>query len=138
MSTCLLCAPKHREKYKILKNNQRKMCNKTILSNTSLKQINRYIFNPGIYDQSQSLHVHCGLAFDMNENGKISVGYLYSAYSICITNLLHYNQQHFIFGICALKPALRFQSVKYDGLKRKAYSLFQPWEMPQCLHTGSC
>jgi len=74
----------------------------------------------------------------MNENGKIYVGCLYSAYSICITNLLRYNQQHFIFGICALKPALRFQSVRYDGHKRKAYSLFQYWEMLQCLHSGSC
>jgi len=76
------------------KQSKKKCANNKILSNTGLKQINRCILNPGIYHQGQSLHVYYGLAFDMNEKGKISVSYLYSAYSIWITNLLRYNQQH--------------------------------------------
>ena len=52
------------------------------LSKTILRQINPYIYSPGINHQGKSLHVHYGLALDMNENREISV-------FVCIFNM-HY------------------------------------------------
>jgi len=53
------------------------------LLNTILKQVNRYIFSPGIQYQGKSLHAYYGLVFDMNENREISV------FVFCIFNV-HY------------------------------------------------
>ena len=119
ISTCLLCAPKHREKYKIWKTIKKKCANNKILSNTGLKQINRCILNPGIYHQGQSLHVYYGLAFDMNEKGKISVSYLYSAYSIWITNLLRYNQQHLYLESALWNLHIDFKAFDMTGINPK-------------------
>jgi len=44
--------------------------------NKVLKQVNRYIFSPGVHYQGQSLHVYFGRAFNMIENqGKSSSGW---------------------------------------------------------------
>jgi len=50
------------------------------LSNTVLKQVNRYIVSPGVHHQGQSLHVYYGLAFNMIENQEIFV------FAFCIFN----------------------------------------------------
>jgi len=54
---------------------------KANLSNTVLKQVNRYIFSPGVHHQGQSLHEYFGLAFNMIENQGIFV------FVFCIFNM---------------------------------------------------
>ena len=54
------------------------------LSNTIIKQVNRYIFSPGIHHQGKLLHIYYGLAFDINENEEISVFVLHIQYALQI------------------------------------------------------
>jgi len=89
---------------------------KSNLSNTILKQVNRYIFSPGIHHQGKRLHVYHGLALDRKENGEISAFVLNSK---CITNLIQCNQQHFVFVICALKLDFDFKVFHMTGINAK-------------------
>ena len=54
------------------------------LSNMILKQVNRYIFSPGVHHQDKRLHIYYGLALDMIENGGISVFVLHIQYALQI------------------------------------------------------
>jgi len=51
------------------------------LSNTIIKQVNHYIFSPGVHHQGQSLHVYYGLTFNMIEKQGIFV------FVFCIYNM---------------------------------------------------
>jgi len=49
-----------------------------------IKQVNRYIFSPGIHHQGKRLHIYYGLAFDIIENEEISVFVLHLQYALQI------------------------------------------------------